>query len=103
MGAWLYEMGGFMLPFLIVGAISIILSLTLIVTIPNLGPPEEEEEPLIQDPTDVQLRYLNLGSMRKLRHTILEISKLLPSPFANLLSRDSYASGVMPKATPSLH
>ena len=58
-GAWLYEMGGFMLPFLIVGAISIILSLTLIVTIPNLGPPEEEEEPLIQDPTDVQLRYLN--------------------------------------------
>ena len=66
-GAWLYEMGGFMLPFLIVGAISIILSLTLIVTIPNLGPPEEEEEPLIQDPTDVQLRYLNLGSMRKLR------------------------------------
>ena len=58
MGAWLYEMGGFMLPFLIVGAISIILSLTLIVTIPNLGPPEEEEEPLIQDPTDVQLRYL---------------------------------------------
>ena len=57
-GAWLYEMGGFMLPFLVVGAISIILSLTLIVTIPDLGPPEEEEEVLIQDPTEVQLRYV---------------------------------------------
>ena len=56
-GAYLYEMGGFMLPFLVVGAISIFLSLTLIVTIPNLGPPEPEDVALISDPTQVQLRY----------------------------------------------
>ena len=34
-GAWFYEMGGFMLPFLVVGSLSVVLSLLLIVTIPN--------------------------------------------------------------------
>jgi len=34
-GAWLYESGGFMLPFLVVGSISTILSILLTVTIPN--------------------------------------------------------------------
>ena len=36
-GAWFYEMGGFMLPFLVVGSLSTILSLLLVVTIPNVG------------------------------------------------------------------
>ena len=36
-GAALYDAGGFMLPFLVVGAISTVLSLTLLVTIPNMG------------------------------------------------------------------
>ena len=56
-GAWLYEMGGFMLPFLVVGAVSIILSLLLVITIPDLTHAnDDEDEPLIQDPTEVQLR-----------------------------------------------
>ena len=33
-GAWLYSIGGFFLPFIIVGSISLILSALLIVTIP---------------------------------------------------------------------
>ena len=33
-GAWLYSIGGFLLPFIIVGSISSILSALLIVTIP---------------------------------------------------------------------
>ena len=37
-GAALYEEGGFMLPFLVVGSLSTILSITLAFTIPNLGP-----------------------------------------------------------------
>ena len=36
-GAWFYEMGGFMLPFLVVGSLSTLLSLLLIVTIPNVA------------------------------------------------------------------
>jgi hypothetical protein len=51
-------MGGFMLPFLVVGAVSIFLSLCLVITIPDLTHTNDEEvEPLIQDPTEVQLRY----------------------------------------------
>lgn len=65
-GAWLYEMGGFMLPFLVVGAISIVLSLSLIVTIPNLGQETPEEvEPLIADASEIQLRFekKSIGSL----------------------------------------
>jgi len=55
-GAWLYEMGGFMLPFLTVGAVSIFLSLALIFTIPDLGDHNpEEREPLIQDENEIEL------------------------------------------------
>jgi len=41
-GAWFYEMGGFMLPFLVVGSLSTILSLLLIITIPNVSSEESE-------------------------------------------------------------
>jgi hypothetical protein len=59
-------MGGFMLPFLVVGAISIVLSLSLIVTIPNLGQETPEEvEPLIADASEIQLRFekKSIGSL----------------------------------------
>ena len=56
-GAWFYEIGGFMLPFLVVGAISTVLSMTLVVTIPNLNEAGSgEEESLINNPDQVQLR-----------------------------------------------
>jgi hypothetical protein len=48
-----------MLPFIVVGAISTVLSLALVVTIPDLsevGSEEEEEEGLIRNPDEVQLR-----------------------------------------------
>ena len=52
-GAALYEAGGFMLPFLVVGSVSTLLSIALAFTIPNMtqtpsGPPEH------------QLRYCSL-------------------------------------------
>ena len=40
-GAALYEVGGFLLPFLIVGAVSTILSLSLVLTIPNMTEAED--------------------------------------------------------------
>ena len=46
-----------MLPFLVVGAISTVLSMTLVVTIPNLNEAGSgEEESLINNPDQVQLR-----------------------------------------------
>lgn len=49
-GAWLYELGGFKLPFWVVGAVSTILSIILAFTIPNIAPEENTE------PNRVQLR-----------------------------------------------
>ena len=43
-GAALYEQGGFMLPFLVVGSISTILSISLAFTIPNLSNASPEVE-----------------------------------------------------------
>ena len=45
-GAALYSQGGFMLPFLVVGSLSTILSISLAFTIPNLNEedPQPEEE-----------------------------------------------------------
>ena len=37
LGSVLYELGGFKLPFLAVGSVSIILSLLLVITVPNIG------------------------------------------------------------------
>ena len=46
-----------MLPFFVVGAVSIFLSLLLVITIPDLTHANDDEvQPLIQDPTEVQLR-----------------------------------------------
>jgi len=57
-GAWFYEIGGFMLPFLVVGAVSTALSMALVVTVPNLNEPSSspEEEGLVNDANQVQLR-----------------------------------------------
>eukprot|EP00095_Tigriopus_kingsejongensis_P008420 maker-scaffold1403_size43014-snap-gene-0.10 protein:Tk08420 transcript:maker-scaffold1403_size43014-snap-gene-0.10-mRNA-1 annotation:"chromaffin granule amine transporter" len=53
-GAALYEVGGFMFPFILVGAISTTLSLLLIVTIPDVdqGRTNELDQPLNPDPED---------------------------------------------------
>jgi len=52
-GAWFYEMGGFMLPFLVVGSLSTFLSLLLIVTIPNVSGSESDVQVDGLDSTDL--------------------------------------------------
>ena len=60
-GAWFYEMGGFMLPFLVVGALSTILSILLIFTIPTVSSSDitiegidQQENGLLEEDCDEQ-------------------------------------------------
>ena len=52
-GAALYEAGGFMLPFLIIGSLSTLFSVALAFTIPDLS----DQEPEQQGPPQAQLKY----------------------------------------------
>ena len=52
-GAALYEAGGFMLPFLIIGSLSTLFSIALAFSIPDLS----DEQPEQQGPPQTQLKY----------------------------------------------
>lgn len=55
-GAALYEVGGFMLPFLVVGSLSTILSVMLAFTIPDLSQVTSEETESLDAPPQEQLK-----------------------------------------------
>ena len=59
-GAAIYEAGGFMLPFLVVGSISTILSIILAFTIPDLSTVGNENE---DGPPQTPLRYAHCFSI----------------------------------------
>lgn len=74
-GAALYSQGGFMLPFLVVGSLSTILSISLAFTIPNLN----EEEPQPEEETTA-------GPQQQLRMREIVSSMSLFLPFLDLFA-----------------